>query len=298
MFDNFIFVDWSANSTPKTGKDSIWIAEALEDGPIKLSNPSTRSEATYSVLRSLRNAVTRKQRTLVGFDFAYSYPLATLQHIANNKGPGDFLSLWKTLHDNVRDEANNANDRYAFAAWANEHWFGHHYYWGFPTPSNAHHWLVATKHESPIREFRLTESNAPGTQPTRKLAYAGSVGSQALLGMRRLHVLRNDPALAGVSRVWPMETGFAANTAPHGTTAIVHAEIYPTPVPSLASRAGIAMPHTVAAMVNDAQQVWACAALARHENDNGTLARRFEAPEGLRGAQLEQVKAEGWILWA
>lgn len=66
LFDRFIFVDWSANSTPKTGKDSIWIAEASDGATIRLINPSTRNEATQSVLRSLQQAVDQKQRVLVG----------------------------------------------------------------------------------------------------------------------------------------------------------------------------------------------------------------------------------------
>ncbi|MEC8241760.1 MAG: hypothetical protein VX084_11510, partial [Planctomycetota bacterium] len=27
LFDAYLFIDWSANSRPKRGKDSIWIAE-------------------------------------------------------------------------------------------------------------------------------------------------------------------------------------------------------------------------------------------------------------------------------
>ena len=116
--------------------------------------------------------------------------------------------------------------------------------------------------------------------------------------MRRLHVLRNDPALAKVSLVWPMETGFSLPESPQGTPLIVHAEIYPTPVLALAKAAGIAMPAQVASMVNDAQQVWACAALACHEDSSGTLARRFAKPRLLRDGQEDQALQEGWILWA
>jgi len=197
----------------------------------------------------------------------------------------------------VKDGSNNANDRYAFAAWANEHWFKHHYYWGFPDPAHAHSWLAGTRHKTALREFRLAEANAPGTQPTRKLAYPGSVGSQALLGMRRLHVLRNDPALASISHVWPMETGFTLPAMREGTASIVHAEIYPTPVLDLIVRGRITMPEEVAGLVNDAQQVWACASLARHEDVEGTLARRFGVPSILKADQISQARQEGWILW-
>ena len=38
-FDRFVFVDWSANSTPKTGKDSIWVAEASTGTDISIRLP-------------------------------------------------------------------------------------------------------------------------------------------------------------------------------------------------------------------------------------------------------------------
>lgn len=297
MFDRFIFVDWSANSTPKTGKDSIWIAEVSGGSGITLSNPPTRDEATQAVLKSLRQAVLQRQRVLVGFDFAYSYPQAVLQSIASNQGPGNFSALWEVLYEKIQDGEGNVNDRYSFAAWANEHWLKELYFWGFLKPAHAHPWLVRTRDATRLPEFRLAESNAPGIQPSRKLAYAGSVGSQSLLGMRRLHVLRNDPILAPVSKVWPMETGFSLPPSSPGSALIVHAEIYPTPVLSLANAAGIVMPPQVAGMVNDARQVWSCAALARHEDDNGTLAGRFARPQFLREGQVDQAREEGWILW-
>lgn len=248
VFDKFIFVDWSANSTPKTGKDSIWVAEASSGASINLTNRPTRDKATQSVLCSLRQSVAQRHRVLVGFDFAYCYPSAVLKCMANNRGPANFSALWKALSENIQDSPGNVNDRYLFAAWANEHWFAQHYFSGFPTPRHAHLWLAETKHDTRLQEFRIAESNTPGTQPTRKLAYAGSVGSQAPLGMRRLYTLRNDPVLAQVSHVWPMETGFTLPALPHDTALIVHAEIYPTPVPGLAQMAGIAMPADVARM--------------------------------------------------
>ena len=199
-FDRFVFVDWSANSTPKTGKDSIWVAEASTGTDISLRNPSTREAATRRVLGILRKAVEQRQRVLVGFDFAYSYPLPVLRHLASSHGPADFTDLWEAAHSRIQDSGDNSNDRYSFAAWANEHWFKEHYYWGFPSRSHAEPWLLGTRTDTKLPEFRLAESNSPGTQPTRKLAYSGSVGSQTLLGMRRLYELRHDPVLCRHSR--------------------------------------------------------------------------------------------------
>ncbi len=298
MFDQFVFVDWSANSKPKTGKDSIWIADAVGTSAISVHNPATRDEATDYVLALLRQAVTEKRRVLVGFDFAYSYPLSVLHRIAARQGPRDFSSLWRTLHERIQDHSDNSNDRYSFAAWANEYWFEHHYFWGFPSaPQATSTWLESTKRKSGLPEFRLAELQARGTQPIRKLAYPGSVGSQALLGMRRLHAIRNHPTLVEHSCVWPMETGFSLPSLEQGAPLIVHAEIYPTPAPRLVKEAGIAIPATVADMVNDARQVWSCAALARHEDSNGLLANRFKQPSALNEVETEQAQREGWILW-
>jgi precorrin-8X/cobalt-precorrin-8 methylmutase len=297
MFDQFIFVDWSANSTPKTGKDSIWIADTTDNSDINITNPATRHQARHYLLALLKDAVAERRRVLIGFDFAYSYPSSVLRHMAERQGPNDFASLWKLLHERIRDERDNTNDRYVFSAWANEHWFQHHHFWGFPSAAQATTWLRATKTDSHLPELRIAESHMRGTQPTRKLAYVGSVGSQALLGMRCLHALRNDPTLAGVSCVWPMETGFALPDLSTGKPMIVHAEIYPTPVPAIARQAGITMPPEVAGMVHDAQQVWACVALARHEDARGSLGVRFEQPTQLQASQCDQARAEGWILW-
>jgi len=44
LFDGYLMVDWSAAGTPRTGKDSIWIA-FLADGELRLENPSMRVTA-------------------------------------------------------------------------------------------------------------------------------------------------------------------------------------------------------------------------------------------------------------
>jgi hypothetical protein len=49
-----------------------------------------------------------------------------------------------------------------------------------------------------------------------------------LTGIARLHRLRNDPKLTGVSAVWPFETGWAAKAKwLPAHVLVLHAEIYP-----------------------------------------------------------------------
>jgi hypothetical protein len=53
-------------------------------------------------------------------------------------------------------------------------------------------------------------------------------GSQSLTGIARLHRLRNNPKLAGVSAVWPFETGWAAKAKwLQAHVLVLYAEIYP-----------------------------------------------------------------------
>src|SRR5262245_17494154 len=78
LFDRYVVVDWSTNRTPKIGRDSIWIAEALRAGTrIRIDtprNPPTRAAAYDLVVRALRNHVDVGHRVLICFDFVYGFP--------------------------------------------------------------------------------------------------------------------------------------------------------------------------------------------------------------------------------
>lgn len=70
IFDSYLIVDWSANSTPKTGSDSIWIACGSDESSIELFNPNTRASAML-IIKQLLSEVNGK--VLVGFDFPFGY---------------------------------------------------------------------------------------------------------------------------------------------------------------------------------------------------------------------------------
>ena len=88
-------------------------------------------------------------------------------------------------------------------------------------------------HSNPPRAFLSSPCDLPISE--RRAAHrfgssdAGSVGSQTLTGIPRLHELRFAPEFAPRSAVWPFETGWAtkANWLGQGVS-IVHAEIYPS----------------------------------------------------------------------
>ena len=66
---NVLVVDWSANSKPKTGADSIWIGDAYGNRV----NPPTRLEA----IRFLKDVVALggdDEKWLIAFDFSFGVP--------------------------------------------------------------------------------------------------------------------------------------------------------------------------------------------------------------------------------
>jgi hypothetical protein len=82
IFDRYIAVDWSANSGPKTGRDSIWIGEATASGLLPSRNPSTRALAMADIEATLLTARSRGERVLVGFDFVFGFPAGAAEAIA------------------------------------------------------------------------------------------------------------------------------------------------------------------------------------------------------------------------
>ena len=95
IFDNYIAVDWSANSSPKSGADSIWIAWLPKTSNIQLFNPKTRFEA-LKVLKSL--LIDTDGRVLAGFDFPFGYPkrfFDTLGHL-------NWSDLWNDFSGRVK----------------------------------------------------------------------------------------------------------------------------------------------------------------------------------------------------
>ena len=77
-FDAYLMVDWSANSRPVTGGDSIWYCLVIRAGDnlfvVALENPATRRRTVAEINDILRGLARLEQMTLVGFDFPYGYP--------------------------------------------------------------------------------------------------------------------------------------------------------------------------------------------------------------------------------
>ena len=133
---------------------------------------------------------------------------------------------------------------------------------------------------------RFTDVRAKSGSPFRLFGH-GSVGSQTLTGIPRLHELRFAPEFSRRSVVWPFETGWATKAAwSSQETRIVHAEIYPsitTPVDDL---------------IRDRGQVRAMWDWARNLDLQDLLWLEFARPLDIDPGSPEDIAVqltEGWI---
>lgn len=268
-FDRILVVDWSANSVPKRGADSIWIGQAGENASPP-RNFATRAE-TMSYLRAeLGAALDVGQRVLVSFDIGFGFPAGFAKTLT---GRAEALAVWDWLAARITDDAKNRNNRFQVAAEINRRFPGIGPFWGRPDsldlpdlPSKG-----TLREGYGLAELRATEALCAGAHPMWKLYTTGSVGSQSLLGQAHLSVLRAEfgTALA----VWPMQ----GHDAP-----IVLAETYLSILDSAVRRAE-GYPCKDAAQVD-------LLARAFHRADMAQLLHPPAPPDVLR--------EEGWILGA
>src|SRR4051794_23935919 len=283
LFDTYVAVDWSAAKSRGRGAGSIWIAVLGSARPPTAENPPTRAAATERVREILVDRAAVGDRILVGFDFAYSFPRGFADRVAPGEEP-PWRRAWDMLSVLVEDADDNANNRLDVAAALNER-LGDIVFWG-----SGDSRLSPTKPRSPtLPEFRAVEHDLRrhGSYPKAvwQLSYAGSVGSQVLLGIPRVRALRDDPRRPAASAVWPFERGFSVPPdAP-----VVHAEISP---PLGADGARL---HEVL----DAHQVLSTVTRWAELEGADELRSLFEPPTAVRPPQLGVVShEEGWILGA
>ena len=279
-FDRYLMVDWSANSTPKVGRDSIWIAEAGPVGHVTLTNPSTRSAALMELTALMTRA--EDERVIVGFDFSFGYPTGFASAVAG-EGAG-WSEVWSLLSDELIDGDDNSNNRFEVAAELNRSLDGEGPFWGHPGRE-----APVGRRRPPrgrLDEFRLTERRVieAGHRPfpAWQLAYPGSVGSQMLLGLARLDGLRRHPDVGRRCRVWPFETGLGEGSLRVDPGGVVLAEIWPSMFP-------VTSDHPV----RDAAQVVSMVERLRGADALGELSRWSDP--ALEPEEREVVlREEGW----
>lgn len=284
LFDAYLMVDWSAAASPRLGRDSIWLA--LLDpagGPVRLDNPPTRAAAVGALRELLLGLRAAGRRVLVGFDFPFGYPQGTAGKIAGTPG---WRALWAWIAARLEDGPDNANNRYLLAEAINREAFdGAGPFWGHPHQRRYDH-LPMRRPDGYGRRYpverRVVDRRVPSAHVVWKLVGNGQVGGQVLTGLPAVRRLRDDPALAGVSAVWPFEVGADPAVLPP----VVFAEIYP----SLER-----LPD--GSEVKDARQVRAVVEALDRADAEGRLAALVAAPWTLAEAERRAVvEEEAWML--
>lgn len=266
QFDRVIVVDWSGRASPSPAdpsRDAIWIGSCDADHATQ-AYFRTRSAARDWLL----HALSLGGRQLVGFDFPIGYPAGFARRLT---GRDDARALHGWLADRIVDAADNSNNRFAVAAAINRQLGGPGPFWGCPRTQSYPGLspLKAIDHAAlGLAERRRVERENPPAKPVWQLMGAGSVGSQALLGIPVVDRL----ARASGAAVWPFE-------APRALTL---AEVYPSLLAPAVRASGDAIP--------DRAQVQLLAhalfQLSRHDR----LSPLFTVPS--------EAREEGWILGA
>ena len=294
LFDGYLVVDWSANSRPKTGKDSIWWCHLpcskQRYAKVEIRNPSTRLEAFHQIRSILYNYKNSRRRILLGMDFSYGYPQGFADRLVPGEAP-PWKAVWRYFHKHITDNAANKNNRFEVATALNRRLTSDKApFWGCPV-SRQSSYLSMHRPEEVLRrdfkEFRMAEQKC-SAQPVWKLLYAGSVGSQVLTGLPYLYQLITDKALSEVSRVWPFDTGLRAlDSEILQDVMVLHAEVYPSLIEVKASSGEI----------KDRLQVQALAHHFAMLDETGGLHELFAGLQTLTHTERGIVEQEeGWIL--
>ncbi len=184
----------------------------------------TRHDAVECLASLIAGELDADRRVLIGFDFPFGYPAGVAAHLA---GEASALALWDWLTARIEDTEDNANNRFEVAAEINRTYPGIGPFWGRPRawryPDVPTHASRRTEREAHPPERRIADSQARGAKTVWQLAYAGSVGSQVLLGLPAIKRLIEHPLMKGRLTVWPFDIGLRAPEA-HA----VVAEIYPS----------------------------------------------------------------------
>jgi len=283
MFDRFVVIDWSANSRPRRGRDSIWIA-VLDAHGLSVSNPATRGAAEQFLVELVDDDPSG--RALVGVDFSLGYPAGTAAALGLTGSP--WASMFRFLGESICDGDRNSNNRFEVATALNARITATAApFWGCP-PSVSGETLTTTKPASfaPLGEWRLVEAvlREQGHRPfsSWQLLGAGAVGSQSLLGIPMIdRLVTRFPDRVSV---WPFTTGMHAPNV--GPGSVVVAEVWPSLLPlDLSDDA-----------VRDQAQVVAVADWLSGLDAAGRLAELF-SPDIAGSDELAVIeREEGWVL--
>jgi molybdopterin-guanine dinucleotide biosynthesis adapter protein len=265
-FDRVMIVDWSgraSRSPAGDSKDAIWIGLCDDRQETQVYFRSRSEAESYLAARLAEGG-----RQLVGFDFPMGYPAGLARRLT---GSDSARALHGWLADRIADAPDNSNNRFDVAEAINRQLGGPGPFWGCPKAKPRPH-LPSLKtvdyRALGLAEKRRVEVENPPAKPVWQLLGAGSVGSQALLGIPVVHRLAQSTGAA----VWPFD-------APGPLTL---AEVYPSLLAIAVAASGDPIP--------DRAQVRLLARALLSLSRHGRLAPLFVTPP--------VAAEEGWILGA
>ncbi len=289
-FDTHIVVDWSARSKASPARpsgDSIWWAAVRRGEALEPCYARTRHEAVERLAGFIAGELGAGRRVLAGFDFPFGYPAGVAERIA---GEPSARALWDWLADCIEDAPDNANNRYEVASRMNARYPGLGPFWGRPAawryPDIPVREKDRSRREAHPPERRIADRLAKGAKTVWQLAYAGSVGSQMLLGLPALKRLIAHPGVGERAAVWPFDTGLRPPEAP-----FVIAEVYPSLLREEVRK------HRRDDEILDRAQVRVNAAAFARLDRRGALAPLFRGAPALSADERWLVETEeAWIL--
>ena len=202
VFDNIIAIDWSGDKSKF--QKGISVAQCpVGRYPPKIIKPQDRFWSRSSLIKWLLKEVTEK-KTLIGFDFSFSYPFYDcFSYFPGIKdSPISPYKLWEKI-DNINNKLANF---YGGGIWSKEPYSN---YYNSPN-------LKGTLYKSRRRFTEIEAKNKiHSPSPTFNCVGPGAVGTGSLAGMRVLNFLKNK------INIWPFNNSILQKKS-------VAVEIFPT----------------------------------------------------------------------
>ena len=201
-FNNFIAVDWSGDKSEFQKGISVAQCSMGRHAP-KIIRPKDRYWSRSTLIKWLLKEVTEK-KTLIGFDFSFSYPFYDcFSYFPGIKdSPISPYKLWEKI-DNINKKLANF---YGGGIWSKEPYSN---YYNSPN-------LKGTLYKSRRRFTEIEAKNKiHSPSPTFNCVGPGAVGTGSLAGMRVLNFLKNK------INIWPFNNSILQKKS-------VAVEIFPT----------------------------------------------------------------------
>ena len=188
-FDNFIGIDWSGDKNKYQRGISVAKCEMNQNAP-KIIQPKDKYWSRRSLIEWLFKEINTK-KTLIGFDFAFSYPF--YDYFSYFPGirdsPSSAYGLWEKI-DNINNKIPNF---YGGGIWLQE---PHSNFFNAPN-------LKGIFYKSRRRYTEIHAKNKiHSPSPTFNCVGPGAVGTGSLAGMRVLNLLKNK------INIWPFNNDF------------------------------------------------------------------------------------------